>query len=1083
MMKKLERMLLMNWHNFSMQVIPFEMITFLTGKNSSGKSTIIDAMQLVLLGDTSGTFFNKAANQRSTRTLQSYLFGEQGDDGDTGFTYKRSSHFMTYIALEFHDTDQNSYFTASFAAECYKDGSFSHIWFIIPEKLPASLFHLNDVPMNRDQLKDFVRSSDGAWYQSNREYRAALLAKEGAINEKYLSLLRKAVPFTPMNDITRFITEYICDVESEIDVMAMQSDIRKYTELEHEAETMKSRISRLEEIEKADEDYQGIKDTLRTQQYIAARAGVDEHAQEMEAGKARLAGLLDENSRNDEELILINAAIEETSNRITELQKMLYSSDEKKREESLKQKQKNLSEEKSKASDFISRLIARLQRLGDFWTRALDDASSLSLELPSPQFMLSDLARIDSKELASYPFDEAGMYINELKSSIWEKWSSYQTQLDELGRHIDSLNDEISRLESGIKPFPEAVVQLKKELWQNTAEEPVILADAAEVVDPVWRDAVEGYLGKHRFDILLSHKAFIKAEDLIAEYKGEGVAVVDAELIPEIEVLHDSLYESISATDENADRYLRYLLGGILKGDAGASHIDADAIFFNVSRVEAISRNIYTFPFLGRAAIDYQIKARKLEREEKRKEQENICRCVDFLADAKNGPDLPPSERIDEGRNAVLRIPVIDEELSAVDEELSSIDMFFLSGLEEQIGKLKLEENRKRGERDTAVQRRGELSAEIRRLSDYVLPDLERMIEKEMDVIESEYDDEWRGHVGEARYQKEKLNDKGGKTILERFTVAISGTMTRLANLRSARDSLRTDYNTVFQLGLDTRREDNDEYNAELSALKDVKLPEYLEKIKDAKATADRQFRDDFISRIKENIESVQRQIESMNVTLRHFRFGHDRYRFTVQPNKEYRRFYDMFMDPLLMRMNEGNPSLFQDSFTESHKKEIDELFGAIILSGSEGERRAEYEEAVRRYTDYRTYLTFDLVVTDEESGRNQRLSVMMGKKSGGETQLPFYISLLVSFAQICRIRSTSHNNTIRLIILDEAFSKMDGERIRESIRLLREIGLQAVFSAPPEKLGDIDPLSDETLIALRSNDSSYVRRKKKVDA
>lgn len=56
-MKKLERMLLMNWHNFSLQVIPFEMITFLTGKNSSGKSTIIDAMQLVLLGDTSGTFF------------------------------------------------------------------------------------------------------------------------------------------------------------------------------------------------------------------------------------------------------------------------------------------------------------------------------------------------------------------------------------------------------------------------------------------------------------------------------------------------------------------------------------------------------------------------------------------------------------------------------------------------------------------------------------------------------------------------------------------------------------------------------------------------------------------------------------------------------------------------------------------------------------------------------------------------------------------------------------------------------------------------------------------------------------------
>ena len=88
------------------------------------------------------------------------------------------------------------------------------------------------------------------------------------MKEKYLSLLRKAVPFTPMNDITRFITEYICDVESEIDVMAMQSDIRKYTELEHDAEIMKSRITRLEEIGKSDESYQGAKEILRLQQMI-----------------------------------------------------------------------------------------------------------------------------------------------------------------------------------------------------------------------------------------------------------------------------------------------------------------------------------------------------------------------------------------------------------------------------------------------------------------------------------------------------------------------------------------------------------------------------------------------------------------------------------------------------------------------------------------------------------------------------------------------------------------------------------------------------------------------------------------------
>ncbi len=77
-MKKLKRMLLIHWHNYEKELISFDMINFLTGKTAAGKSTIIDALQLVLLGDTTGSFFNKAANQKSARTLKSYLFGRNG---------------------------------------------------------------------------------------------------------------------------------------------------------------------------------------------------------------------------------------------------------------------------------------------------------------------------------------------------------------------------------------------------------------------------------------------------------------------------------------------------------------------------------------------------------------------------------------------------------------------------------------------------------------------------------------------------------------------------------------------------------------------------------------------------------------------------------------------------------------------------------------------------------------------------------------------------------------------------------------------------------------------------------------------
>jgi uncharacterized protein YPO0396 len=74
-MKLLQKLLLTNWHYIERELIEFSGINFLTGKNASGKSTIIDALQLLILGDTSGSFFNKAANDNSQRTLRGYLRG------------------------------------------------------------------------------------------------------------------------------------------------------------------------------------------------------------------------------------------------------------------------------------------------------------------------------------------------------------------------------------------------------------------------------------------------------------------------------------------------------------------------------------------------------------------------------------------------------------------------------------------------------------------------------------------------------------------------------------------------------------------------------------------------------------------------------------------------------------------------------------------------------------------------------------------------------------------------------------------------------------------------------------------------
>ena len=50
-MKKLKKILLINWLYFSKELIEVDDINFLTGKNGAGKSTVIDALQIVLWGE------------------------------------------------------------------------------------------------------------------------------------------------------------------------------------------------------------------------------------------------------------------------------------------------------------------------------------------------------------------------------------------------------------------------------------------------------------------------------------------------------------------------------------------------------------------------------------------------------------------------------------------------------------------------------------------------------------------------------------------------------------------------------------------------------------------------------------------------------------------------------------------------------------------------------------------------------------------------------------------------------------------------------------------------------------------------
>lgn len=106
MMKKLCRIRLINWHYFINETININGSVLISGENTSGKSTVLDAIQLVLTTNTRK--FNIAANEKSKRDLKGYVRCKTGNEDST---YIRKGSVITYVALEFFEEKTSKYFT------------------------------------------------------------------------------------------------------------------------------------------------------------------------------------------------------------------------------------------------------------------------------------------------------------------------------------------------------------------------------------------------------------------------------------------------------------------------------------------------------------------------------------------------------------------------------------------------------------------------------------------------------------------------------------------------------------------------------------------------------------------------------------------------------------------------------------------------------------------------------------------------------------------------------------------------------------------------------------------------------------
>ena len=306
---------------------------------------------------------------------------------------------------------------------------------------------------------------------------------------------------------------------------------------------------------------------------------------------------------------------------------------------------------------------------------------------------------------------------------------------------------------------------------------------------------------------------------------------------------------------------------------------------------------------------------------------------------------------------------------------------------------------------------------------------------------------------------EEQLKSKMPEIIIANFspyTQGLENTMTKLTDLLK---DLQRDYCSSYDCDFGTGREAMEDFIQEHHKLVSSEIVKYEDELAKAKDNCELEFKESFLAKIKENIESARLEFRQLNKALRGIYYGEDSYKFEITNNKKKEKLYQMIMSD----QNTGGTEMFRYSFESQYKEEIGDLFEKLTAYDDMG------DSVILEYTDYRSYLDYDIIV-EKKDGSSQRFSKIYGEKSGGETQTPYYVAIAASFVQLYRA-----GDTIRIIMLDEAFDKMDDDRIGSMMDFFNSQNFQIILATPPGKMEIIGEKVDTVLLAIREGSNAIV--------
>lgn len=1123
-MMNLTDILCINWHLFDRAQITLSHNTAILGGNRTGKSTIMDAIQIVMAGGKTDFFdLNRASTQsgKTKRTVADYCRGRLSE------TFWKRDESRTYIALVFQDAFSERppvsiglqydvspdsekwvkpiarFVIPGLALSCDDflefdatgDSNMASVldWMAFEDRIKAGTEALTVAPMffgSTSRAEDYIS-----------EYLHHLTPAGQRIEpRRLLKTLVRGLAFERMESADAFVRHFLLE-PNPIDIAAVRTSIQTYYKAKDVSETLAKKLERLKAINQRIHKHRDALEQLDIEKYVVARARFLRTGIEVREIRTNIKKWVNSAEELKSELERIDERQKSLDSEKEQIEILIRAEGIEQKRAQQKAQQDTLDVRRQQTHDQITTRRTKLLPIKDLIAQehlqefhGFDQSLSLLIALNDEMTCCTkpdwpvNAGRID--RLLQTAATELSAALDSFKVRYGEACGEFSTA----SKLLTSLEQDVRSTKGGSVPVSPNVAALIDKL-EASGMKPKRLCELVEVVDEEWRDAAEAMLGPDREALFVAPEQVRDAIEILRRdrraFSRCRIARTDKLQNMSTSTTPGTLANALASSEPQAVAFVIFRLGSIRQanqlsdlGKPGRA-IMRDGTYDDGITVTSRSVNDRRLG-AGAAALQLQILLSKLdtarvavhEAQEDKSRYETFCKILSEIV------EVGKCEKTLE--DLVGELDSFDDQIAEIDQKLSMLAAEMDRDLQDRKAKCMTNQTDVTLDWKAATNKLGDLKRNIKGARTDLTGDVSQDKSGKLASRKKSYG---------ALTSELAIAPKGRPAFRTEYEAVAKKPGTVRSRLRKIAEQSQETHNNIWTQSQELGEQIHDDMRSyftdfgeanqflhgdlvqttiapwvgsTISFIENDHLIEYQEETKEAAEQATRMFREHFLSELRERVDILDTEVREINLNLTAHCLTNEHYSL-------HKILKDDFRDILVLAQ------------ADHEDLRLDELplFGAAVPDGHpHRDALAKVEGLLQNpaydftdFEDYRNYFVFELKMVDQHTKRETSYSFRSGTGSGGEIMTPFYIAIGASLASLYhggRINPSQSQSGFGLALFDEAFANLDAANLQAIMQLFQNIGLQVLTATPREKRAQMEEVVDATVLVGRYGNESH---------